>query len=226
MDYLHPFTMPPVDRHRRWAIVCQAVAIRFQCGACAQPIEVDDEWASKTVACPYCHKTVTAPAASTLEDLSEIPTASPLAAGDAATPYPPSPYQEAPVAHPTNRLALVALILACCSIALLIMTNVILGSHRLELAELEETMTHAKSFTEKMEAQSKFFETNPEAPRWLISASMLVITSGLMDLAAIVCALIAVRRPRRRGLAVAALAIGGLVPIFFCCGGLFPGPTG
>ena len=54
------------------------MAIRFQCGACSQPIEVDDEWALRAVACPYCRKTITAPSESTLGDLSRIPMASPL----------------------------------------------------------------------------------------------------------------------------------------------------
>lgn len=37
------------------------MAIRFHCPSCKQPIEIDNEWAGQSVACPYCQKVVTAP---------------------------------------------------------------------------------------------------------------------------------------------------------------------
>lgn len=54
------------------------MAIRFQCPSCEQPIEIDDEWAEKPVACPFCRKTVTAPVGSTLH-IQTVPVASPIA---------------------------------------------------------------------------------------------------------------------------------------------------
>ena len=146
------------------------MAIRFRCGACAQPIEVDDEWASRTVACPYCRKTVTAPAESTLEDLSEVPTASPL---QAASPSPPSPQ---PIRHGeplhaprTNKLAQVALILAAGSLILLFVYIIIMSQHLLELEPLLEAPTYA----ERMRAFSDLAENNPPAVKGMVTASLV-----------------------------------------------------
>ncbi len=100
------------------------------------------------------------------------------------------------------------------------MTRLILESHRVELEEMEQAMVHAESWPEQTEAYGKFLEAHPDAVRWLLPASMLVIAGGLACLAAIVCGLIAMRRLQRRSLAVAALVIAGFVPVFFCCGGL------
>ena len=87
--------------------------------ACSQPIEVDEEWASRTVACPYCRKTVTAPAESTLTDLDQAPMASPVDTAVAGTAQPPvEPLQiagaglEPRTSVQTNRLAVEALLLA------------------------------------------------------------------------------------------------------------------
>ena len=41
------------------------MSIQFLCPACSQPIEIDDEWSARPVACPYCRKTITAPESST-----------------------------------------------------------------------------------------------------------------------------------------------------------------
>jgi DNA-directed RNA polymerase subunit RPC12/RpoP len=38
--------------------------IQFRCSHCEQPIEVDDEHAGKTAACPYCRSTISVPAES------------------------------------------------------------------------------------------------------------------------------------------------------------------
>ena len=37
------------------------MAIQFACPGCSQPIEVDDEIAGKSAACPYCQHVVTVP---------------------------------------------------------------------------------------------------------------------------------------------------------------------
>lgn len=63
--------------------------IRFACPGCQQPIEVDDEWASQQVGCPYCRQVVSAPTESTLQ-MNAVPTAV-GGAGDAFAPPPPPP---------------------------------------------------------------------------------------------------------------------------------------
>ena len=77
------------------------MAIQFACPACQQPIEVDDEWASQTVSCPYCRRIVRAPAESTLQ-FSTVPAASQPSArtpSGAADTFPP------PSAPPIGRTA-------------------------------------------------------------------------------------------------------------------------
>src|SRR5512138_3207750 len=63
------------------------MAIRFACPSCRQPIEVDDNWAGQSVACPYCRNVVTAPSSSTWPG-AEVPMANP-AGGAFAAPPPP-----------------------------------------------------------------------------------------------------------------------------------------
>ena len=58
------------------------------------------------------------------------------------------------------------------------------------------------------------------APGWLIATAVLPILAGLGWIAALACGLIGVRRPRRRGLAIAALVVAGIVPVL-CCSGAF-----
>ncbi|GAF80953.1 unnamed protein product [marine sediment metagenome] len=197
------------------------MAIRFQCASCSQPIEVDDEWASKTVACPYCHKTVTAPAESTLGDVAQIPTALPLDTGPAdavAAPPPPHPLASRDVSG--NRIAVAALVLACGTVALLGAANLILAPHHEELNRLMESNSPDRTIGERMELQAEYFQEMGGVPGWMLAASVCLITAAMAWLASIVCAVIGMRRVRRRRLAVFALVIAALVPIFFCCGGL------
>ena len=49
--------------------------IQFLCVSCEHPIEIDDEWAGKSVACPFCRNTVVAPVESTYEPPSVVPAA-------------------------------------------------------------------------------------------------------------------------------------------------------
>ena len=102
------------------------MAIRFQCGSCNQPIEVDDPWGGRTVACPYCHSTVTAPSASTLGDISDIPAASPVTA-DASDSISAQPSES------SNVVALIAFILAMIVIALIGLGTMIAAPHALNL---------------------------------------------------------------------------------------------
>ena len=202
------------------------MVIRFQCSACSQPIEVDDEWALRTVACPYCHKTITAPAESTLGDLSQIPTATPLTGEEShPAPLPARPHQPvARDAHP-NRIAIVAFVLALTVVALIGMYLNVLSAHRLEM---EKFLQPEMSFGEQMQAFSEYLESQQgQVPGWVMALSVLPLGAGLAWTAALVCAIIALRRPQRRGLAVAALLIAGFVPVFLCCGGgLILGPQG
>jgi DNA-directed RNA polymerase subunit RPC12/RpoP len=63
------------------------MAIQFCCSQCGQPIEVDDQHAGQTAACPYCRHVVTVPPASTYEPEASV-TARPAAAGAWQPPVP------------------------------------------------------------------------------------------------------------------------------------------
>jgi hypothetical protein len=78
-----------------------AMAIQFYCSGCGQAIEVDDEFANRPIACPFCHATVEAPATSQL-DRPAPATAAPLptAAFPGAAPAAPGLYGPGPGAAP------------------------------------------------------------------------------------------------------------------------------
>lgn len=59
--------------------------IRFYCTGCNKPIEIDDEFANRLVACPFCSATVTAPAAS-VQELVASPLGGPPATSQASRP--------------------------------------------------------------------------------------------------------------------------------------------
>src|SRR5262245_2960093 len=91
------------------------MAIQFHCPGCGQPIEVDDEWASKLVACPYCRRTVSAPVQSTLDVREVVPSAKPVATSESAAPTTPSGWPGQAAAG-GNIVALVAFALSMSAI--------------------------------------------------------------------------------------------------------------
>ncbi len=195
------------------------MVIRFECSSCAQPIEVDGEWASKAVACPYCRNTVTAPAESTLTDLSQIPLASPVVTAEAAPPREAPLYAAVSPAQHGNRLAIVAFALACCLVVLVVVTHLVIAPHRLEVEDFAKSIMSAGNYSEVLEAQSEFLKARGGVPSWMVAYVVLEVAGGPIWIAVIVCGLIAIRRPQRRGFAVAALVMAGLVPVAICCGG-------
>lgn len=183
------------------------MAIRFQCVSCSQPIEIDDEWASKPVACPYCKNTITAPPESTLAASDEVPVASPLAAPETRPPPPTS-----------NRIALVALVLASCAVFGLYLSGSIASAHSAELRDFEESMQGITSFSAAMEAQQDFYKRYPGSMQWMVLRMLIVVGALLLSLAAVICGSIGVRRPVRRRMAVVSIMMGAVVPLVVCAG--------
>ena len=174
------------------------MAIRFQCSACSQPIEVDEEWARKLVACPYCRKTITAPMESTLPEPSEIPTATGI---EQSGPFVAAAYtgEAGPAAPPrSNVLAKVAFGLSCAVVVLMGSYSLVLATHQDELRPLFE---QGQSFSDGMQAFNEYTAAHGGVPPpWLMAMSLLSLTGGLVW--------------------VAALVITGIAPVFFCCGGI------
>lgn len=229
--FLHDGSRAAIDVEAATPVGCRPMAIRFQCGSCDQPIEVDDQWASKTVACPYCRNTITAPAASTLTDLSDIPVASPLevepqdmAPTDDAPP--PGPFRSG---HP-NRIALVALGLAGVLMAFMVFASALVSSHRLEIESLRDRVEELQKngvapWAAAQRASSELYEDyGGMPPTWMIGLSVLYLGAGMVWVATLVCGLVGLRRANRRGMAIAALVVVGLTPVLLCCGGLMVSP--
>ncbi len=199
------------------------MAIRFQCAACSQPLEVDDDLAQRLVACPYCRKTVTAPAVSTLADADLVPSASPLSAREFGEFAPPPGFNGVAVPSDSgNALAIVAFALACAVLVLALVAGMILGAHRIELEELTKQLQAAgDGIGDQFRALTEFAnERGGEFPGWFMAAGLISMTAIGTWMAALVCGLIAIRRPRRRSFAVAALMICGLYLAVNCAGGL------
>ena len=198
-----------------------AMAIRFQCGSCSQPIEVDDELASKVVGCPYCRNTVTTPAESTLEEPDRIPVASPLDASGGtfqAASTPPTGYIGAQAK--SNPLAVAAFVLACAMVALQIGSGMILSAHDLEWEQLQEEMTSSGAdFSSQFDAMNRFAkEHGGTFPTWVVVLGLMQLGSLAICLAAVVCGILALRRTARRALTIASLAICALFLALSCLG--------
>lgn len=223
-----------LDVRARATIVSCTMAIRFPCGSCGQPIEVDDEWASKAVACPYCRKTVTAPAESTLTDLAEIPTAAPVRSDEpvahpgtfAATEQVTIDASHRVIADQPNRIASVALVLVLAVVVQAILLAVLLSSHTAALEKLQERIVALQEegagfIAAHQQATGEFYEAHGGAPpTWLILSAVLQLAGGITWIAAVVCAVIGLTRKHRRRRALAALLIAVGSMLTFCCGGL------
>ena len=117
-----------------------------------------------------------------------------------------------------------AFALACVVVVIVFAAQLVIAPHSLEIEELANSMSSAPSLSDRLDAQTEFFRVRGGVPLWLAVFLVLMVIGGLTWIASVVCALIAIRRPQRRRFAAAALVIAGLIPLFFCCGGLILGP--
>ena len=182
------------------------MSIQFLCISCGSPIEVDDQWSHQLVECPYCHDTITAPAMSTYDPNRAVTGASAahpvdgmgMEGGD--HPYP----MEVAPSRRGNRLAIVALILACLSL-LGFVSSSILTYRTIEASGWADLPPE--------ELAEKFQQ--PDQAMVLAPAAMAMLGSCGVWFGAMVCGLIAVIRPVGRGAAIAALLIVGMPPSLF-----------
>ena len=201
------------------------MAIRFQCAGCGEPIEIDDQWASKPVVCPYCRKTITAPSESTLQDIAEIPTARPMpgvvqpgevgayspGAGMSVSGAPPL---MATTGQPANTVALVSLVLGSVAMLFFIISvtlNMVYSDQMLALMDRAEEVG-------QMAATSELLAKSGSMPGWLVASSILAMGLLISAMAAVVCGAFGLRRVRRRSYAIAGLVAGGIV-LLITCGG-------
>ncbi len=112
---------------------------------------------------------------------------------------------------------MVALVLAGCAVFGLFISGSIASAHRLELQDLE-TAVRGKGFSESMAVQQEFYKKYPDAIVWMGQFALTALGTLLLSLAAVICGVIGVRRPVRRGMAVTSIIMGAVVPIMICAG--------
>ncbi|NOS99119.1 MAG: hypothetical protein HOP29_00650 [Phycisphaerales bacterium] len=180
------------------------MAVQFECPSCRNPIEIDDPWAGRTVACPYCRNAVTAPAQST------------YTASDAPAParavQPSKPLAEGSLAAPgarRNPIAVWAFVISFTSVAFLVV-----GAILLEMRLLEEVGTHASPEDINKHILKFADPRNPDRwPVWFTSIMAMVFVGVLLWVAGLVCSVIGFREPRNRGFAVAGLCLSFALPL-------------
>jgi len=199
------------------------MAIRFHCAACSQPIEVDDEWALKLVACPYCRKTVTAPAETQIEAVAPIPTATAAHDPQEIGSPPGAPPAVSPIIHPRreNSVAVASLVLACvlfsCVASCLVLYRVNAPELQAQQRRATELMQQGKSFMESFRAVVNEQAAVQPSPG-LVAASVLQLIAIPVWIATLICGILGVRHAFRRGFAIIALCVVGLAPPVICCG--------
>lgn len=192
--------------------------IRFPCPLCKQPIEIDPEWASRAVACPYCRKTVTAPAESTLGPIDDIPIASPM--GHSAVAPQALPDASHRGYSGTNRIALVAMILSMLMVLSLVSyLTVIIGHHDEMFDKAAMQGGFSDSFDSSLKAAEKIIQDNGGVPpAWMFIMQASQFVGLLLWVASLICGIVGVTRKPRRHLAVSALIAVTATPITLCAG--------
>ncbi len=212
----------------------EPMAIQFRCPGCEQPIEVDDEYAGQTAACPYCRRVVTVPVESTLgsegsaparpAEAEPAPPASPVA-GERATPAvtpPPLPPQgpcgeglhvgpcgPTPRERAARTYGNYALI---CTVLLVLLFGAIVGYSAIQMAQ--EVMKHPGSQPSPERVQ----EIQQELTRngLVIAANIGTIFFGLAGLVLSIVSLTQGRQGNWR--AILSLVICGLAVLCICGG--------
>ena len=206
------------------------MAIQFQCPGCNQPIEVDDQWSSRPVACPYCRQTVTAPAASTLEDAAAPPVASPLGgprpsehAGtstDMHGAFGPAPCHEgiAIPAGQSNPFAPWALALGCLGLLVFVAVNITMGMKVMSQAGPGATPEEIQETLAEMQKDAFDQAQAGTMPGWVIGVVLGMLLIFMLWVAGVVLTILAMRRPTRRGMSIGALVVSGVLPVLICVG--------
>lgn len=156
------------------------MAIQFCCTQCGQPIEVDDEHAGRTAACPYCQHLVSVPHESTFE-----PHAAVSARAVGPTPVPPGasdeqgPPHRVPVPPQRRRVAatfgLFALICTGLAVGLVAVAMVIATGAALR--HMTGGPTPTLSDAQMQQVQKELIET----PAFLVTqlGGLIFATAGL-----------------------------------------------
>ena len=189
------------------------MSIQFSCISCGKAIEIDDEWALRLVECPYCHDTITAPGPSATCSPSPVVEEPPSPAPPAVETSGPVAVVGGPRTRAGNKLAVIALILACVSLVLLLWVNIALV--KAVAAELGPEATEEdveRLFEDPSALQRILYEAAEREEPWIYGLGLGFMAWFALWIAALICSLIAVNRRGRRGTSIAALLVS-LLPI-------------
>jgi len=195
------------------------MAIRFPCPSCIELIEVDDQWARRLVACPYCHGTIRAPGESIKDEVSQAPPvanpaypAEPLPAHSAPKPYPHPEFNRA-----GNSVAVVAFVLASLGVGLVIIGIVIAAQQPNDSLALQQVLQEAEGTSGQLQAVQEYIRQHGGTiPTWLIAITLLQLCALVFCATALVCGIVALRRTARRKMSVAAATISGGYILLSC----------
>lgn len=190
------------------------MSIQFLCVSCRKPIEVDDQWAMKVVECPYCHGQVTAPGASTYQGDQPI-VAREVSSGSLPEYAPPTALGAQP-AQRSNVVAVVALLLVLLSLGMFV------GSISMMVGKMLPVVEQGGSAAEQEAALKKLLtEAAERQESWVITSGLVTLGGMVLWGVGVVCGLIGVTRPARRGFAIAALVLAVMPLGLILLGALF-----
>jgi endogenous inhibitor of DNA gyrase (YacG/DUF329 family) len=170
------------------------MTIQFQCASCGNPIEIDDEWGGKAVACPYCRKSVTAPMDSTF-----VPETAPSARAIGSSE-----------ASDRNTVALWAFWLSLASLVVMIGSNIIFLPKLIEIVGMDSTADQARERLNSFVQEHVDLKT---VPGWLLAFMASFVFVVLFWLGGLICAVLGLRSPVRRGWVYAALGTLAFLPL-------------
>jgi hypothetical protein len=229
------------------------MAIRFYCPACTRPIEVDDEWVSRRVTCPYCRRVISAPSESLIGDAHvgvggppPVPPgsasegeASPhyaevggrydaeagMERGVASPGWESAPIGAPPVRRPVRRgFAIAALVLTGLLLVGVICTGVISVQHEAELLDFMKDSGSGRNAMEGLKLLSD--RHGGQYPSWFMTYMLASVSMFVLWPAALVCSIVALVRREKRALAIPPFVACVLLLLFFVCSGLSTVMTG
>ena len=199
------------------------MSIQFTCVSCGKAVEIDDEWALRLVECPYCHDTITAPGRSTLR----APQARPLMPTEPTAHVSEMPYVVAggPVVRPgpvRNRMAVVALVLACASLVVLFWLSMAMVDALASSLGPDATDEEVAELIGDRAAMQEALQAMMQEEPWAYRVGLGVTAGFGLWIGALVCSLVAMSRPGGRKMTIAALVIIA-APMLWMMGGAFLG---
>lgn len=183
------------------------MAIQFLCAGCQQPIEVDEEFAGKAAACPYCQRVVTVPAASTYS--AATASARPVAPGSGGA-FPPVPGHDPRLAR-AKRLGSFGLV--CAGLLAATLVTIFATSFSIAMPLLRANPASQPTQEQLVEALQRSGKL-PLVNILVYASILLALVGGALSVASLSS------RANWRG--AVALLICAPVALCFCAGFLLP----